>query len=210
MMNKSLNGMVKVVAMKGNEGSVSKYRSEIGASYKIPQLFLLDPQGRVTGFVNAGEEDEVKTEAAAVHELVSWQKKSNKAIAKADKDAALGKFKNALLALAKIEKEDAAASAGVERLLKGADAAPASKADAKAEGKYFPKLVAEKREAYEKLAAERLEQAKAKLEKKDTVGARKLLSAMVADGSDLEPVKEATELLASVSGKPGKATAAAK
>ena len=70
-------------------------------------------------------------------------------------------------------------------------------------GRYFPGLVQTKRDTYEKLAGEKLEQAKVKLAENDAAGARKLIATMVADGSDLPSVQAAAELVKE--SKPAKA-----
>jgi len=183
-----------------------------------PQMFLLDPQGRISAEVGYGQEAKIKNEAAKVNELTAWQASAAKQIARAGKDAAAGRFAAALASIEKIEQQDRSVTAAITSALKGEaspptspqtrapakkssaseNAAPASASPAGKElppGRYFPDLLKTKREAYEKLASARLADARTKAEAKDVAAARKLLTPMVADASDLSSVAEAKQLL---------------
>ncbi|KPL04971.1 MAG: hypothetical protein AMK75_00050 [Planctomycetes bacterium SM23_65] len=195
MRDRSLNGMVRVLVYcdKPRPAAFTKVVSQVGQDgVYVPRMYIADPELRLLGFVR---NNVTGTKLARIASLgkrnMAWQGKTVKALKKAEKLAADGKFNAALEIYKLAEKEDKGYGVLIARTwdeqLSAADAEPA----------FFPEL-AQKKEELARLAQTRLDQATELYEKQNYAEAKKLLEPMVRDKANLEAVAKATELLKKV------------
>jgi hypothetical protein len=233
MAQPALEGMLRIVVYTDEvPGALRDCMRVEGASGMLPELYLLDSTGQLTGFVDYEQEYLVPDVAGVAMQIARWQSKSRDQIEKADKAAKAGRFGVALAAISKIAREDGNATAALDRALgtadpkfpqkaqTGTDAGQKESKEASSEdkekarkkkkvdlddeqkkeeaakpGRYFPDLLSSKRAEYEKLAQDRIDQAKTAVEANDTAKARQLLGPFAASKSDLPQHEVAMQML---------------
>lgn len=193
--DKSLRGMVKVVVWceEPLPRPFSKVAGQVGQDHPIvPRMYVADPQLRILGFIrNNVTGTQLGRIASIARENVAWQARATKAFKKARKRMAAGKFRAASKIYKKAKREDKTFSVLIaqtwgERLPRE-----------QAELVFFPELKNAMEEVTRRAQA-RLDKATELYENRQYAEARKLLEPMVKDKADLEPVREAAELLEKV------------
>jgi len=226
MRDKSLEATVRVIAFTEDDFALmNSLRSMArGGSGMIPEVYMVDPNLQLVGFVDYGEErgTGLKDAAERAVEIVKFKGKTEKEIAKADKDAAAGKFKAALKAIDKLAEMDSKIAVyvasksrtGASRM-ESPKAEEGEEADVSTEesqgnkssaslkeeqapttpGLYYGDLRGTKRSEYNKLVEAKLAQAREHVSAGEHAKARALLNVIVNDNADLPAVQESAEFM---------------
>lgn len=171
----------------------------------LPRLYIADADLNLIYFVRYEDVSTALNEASNVtNQLMSWRNSVPRRLAQAQTHATRGNFYQALDIIEKIAAEDSEVTQRLEAMQRGGQQqAQQGSQDAEGQaaprpGKFFPDLLSESREKFEQIADDLLAEARKAIEEENWAVARRVLTPMSRDRSDLPQIAEAGELLKQV------------
>ena len=160
--------------------------------FNVPVLCIANAQGEVLGFVESKDNSAATQQIKSLIAIAAWQQDASKQIEKADQQAADGAFRSALATIKKIQQQDVKATASLAQV-------NGQKPDTASEqGQFFGDLTAQKRDAYEQLGQQRLQQARDLMNQGDTSEAMRTISPMLSSKNELPCCEQAVTLKAEI------------
>ena len=196
--DRRLGRMAKVLVWKERapEEFKSVERQASLSGTKWPRLFVLDPEGNVVGFASFDTREHYDRVLASATAVLDWRAKVPVRLDAADAAAKAGRFKEAMTTLEAVTKEDEQASAAVRavRAHRWDDSGNLELEEVSLGPIFFPGVATERRLKYETLAAERVDEARAKRDAGELKEALQLVQPMLLSPSDLSADAGAKEL----------------
>jgi len=160
-----------------------------------PKLYLFDPQLRLIGYRNYRHRHRIKPALAVAGEILKWQDRAQRDLARADQLAETGRIGAALKTVDEVLEQDIKSTYAVQLLTVSAEEGQTPKRpDPPKAGWFYPDLAKTKREQYAELAEQRLEEARRLYQDLKYREALAELRPLAADTSDLPQVEQAKAL----------------
>lgn len=159
----------------------------------IPDLYFVMPDGQALGFVPYEDAATTESEAKAVTQIAAWIKGVDKSLDKADRDAEKGRFESAIKDLDEIVEQDAKINHLVRIQLGVID--KKEKMPETPVGQFFPGLKDKKVAEYKAMAMQKIDEAKALIQKEELREAQRLLRTLSRTPEDFEANAKAQELM---------------
>ena len=198
--NAALKNLIRVVFFDEDKSpGAEDLKGQLGAFTRYyPMLFFVDPQGKVIATLDHKSRDRTTNTTKIVAGILSWRAKSKDQIAKADKDAGNGKFKDALKAIVQLADQDDDQARAVVVLKNGDDMAKVQVPPSQKkidENLTLPGLIETKTTEYDALLKERCKRARDFLDAGDATKARTTIQPIVQDNAGLPSMKHAKAIL---------------
>lgn len=202
------NSMVSMVVYQNeNSPEFRKVQQQVAdRGQGFPRLYITDPDLNVIAFVAADDERRaLNTAITNTVQFMSWRNGVSRRVEQAQAMARRGQLHQALTAIQRIAQEDSEVTTRLDAMLRNTSQQQTQgTSDAQqneqqlAPGRFFPGIVDEGSVAVQKIADEVLEEARKAMEEGDWVTARRLLTVMARDQSDMPQVARAQQLLEQV------------
>jgi len=195
--NRGLRGMVPVhFKSTAQSKSFKEAADRANDDYDYgPKLYIFDPQLRLIGYRNYRHKHQVKPAFSVAGEILKWQQRAQRELARADQFAEAGRIGAALKTVEEVQEQDIKSTYAVQLLTVSADKDETPKRpDPPKAGWFYPELLETKREQYAALAEERLAEAKRLYQDLKYREALAELRPLASDTSDLPQVEQAKQL----------------